>query len=123
MRQRIRHFPQHGSTAGKLLMNRFHPIRPEPVSILLILYNNQFEKPQKNLYQRSQFTEMILPCEIPQLDIPDVGSNHIYYFFSFQSIKSFRYKRYIQTACFKIIKTDKYLYNYCLLYFPRCTIS
>ena len=26
---------------------------------------------------RSQFTEMILPCEIPQLYIPDVGRNHI----------------------------------------------
>ena len=24
-----------------------------------------------------QYTEMILPCEIPQLDIPDVGRNHI----------------------------------------------
>ena len=26
--------------------------------------------------QRSQFTEMILPGEILQLDIPDVGRNH-----------------------------------------------
>ena len=36
----------------------------------------------KNLLQRSQFTEMILPCcEISQLDNPDVGRNHILYFF------------------------------------------
>ena len=29
---------------------------------------------------KNQFTEMILPGEIPQLDIPDVGRNHILYF-------------------------------------------
>ena len=28
-----------------------------------------------------KFTEMILPREIPQLDIPDVGKNHILQFF------------------------------------------
>ena len=47
---------------------------------------------------------MILPCEIPQLDIPDVGGNHILKFyncFSFQSVKSFQYKRLIHTACFR----------------------
>ena len=31
--------------------------------------------PQKPV--ASQFTEMILPCEVQQLDIPDVGRNHI----------------------------------------------
>ena len=41
---------------------------------------------------------MILTCEIPQLDIPDVGRNHILYFFLFQPVKSFQYKRFIQTA-------------------------
>ena len=35
----------------------------------------------KDLQQRSQFTKMILPCEIPQLDIPDVGRNQILEFF------------------------------------------
>ena len=42
---------------------------------------------------------MIIPFEIPQLDIPD---NHVLYFFSFQSVKSFQYKRFIQTACLLI---------------------
>ena len=41
---------------------------------------------------------MTLPCEIPQLDIPDVGRNHIL-FFLFQLVKSFQYKEFIQTAC------------------------
>ena len=31
----------------------------------------------KNLQKRSKFTKMILPCEIPQLEIPDVGRNHV----------------------------------------------
>ena len=31
----------------------------------------------KNLQQKSLFTEMILACEILQLDIPDVGRNYI----------------------------------------------
>ena len=31
--------------------------------------------------QRSQFTEMIIPCQIPQLDIPNDGRNHILEFF------------------------------------------
>ena len=26
---------------------------------------------------KSQFTKMILPCETPQLDIPDVDRHHI----------------------------------------------
>ena len=30
---------------------------------------------------QSQFTEMVLPCEIPQPDILDVGRNHIQFFF------------------------------------------
>ena len=38
---------------------------------------NKKLKTSKNLYQRSQFTEMIFPCEIPQPDIPDVSRNHI----------------------------------------------
>ena len=33
-------------------------------------------KALKNLLQRSQFTEMSLPCEIPQLDITVVVRNH-----------------------------------------------
>ena len=52
------------------------------------------------LQQRSQFTEMILPSDIPQLDIPDVDRNRMFFnFFSFQSVKSFQYKRFIETAC------------------------
>ena len=42
---------------------------------------------------------MLFPCEITQLDIPDVGRNTILLFFSFQSVKSFHFKRFIQAAC------------------------
>ena len=35
----------------------------------------------KNLYQRSQFTEMILRCEIPQPDIPMWAEIIFYNFF------------------------------------------
>ena len=43
---------------------------------------------------------MILPWEMPQLDIPDLGRNIFYNFVSFQSVQSFQYKRFIQTAYF-----------------------
>ena len=52
----------------------------------------------------SQFTEVILPCEILQRDIPDMWTEIIFYnFFLFQSVYH-QYKRFIQTACFPELK-------------------
>ena len=45
---------------------------------------------------------MILPCEIPQLGIPDVGRNHILLFFLVPVRKIIQYKRFIQTACLSL---------------------
>ena len=41
-----------------------------------------------------------LPYEIPQLDILMWAESMFYNFFTFKSVKSFQYKRFIQRACF-----------------------
>ena len=72
---------------------------------------------------RSQFTEMILTCEIPHLDIPDVGRNHMLYFFSFQAVKSFQYKRFIQSACLKkVFELHKERVEYETHHFHLCKL-
>ena len=59
---------------------------------------------RKDLQQRSQFTDMVLPCEIPQLDIPDMWAEIIFYnFFSFHSVNHFSTRDFfIQLVCFAI---------------------
>ena len=61
------------------------------------------KKPERTCSKGSQFTEMILPCEIKQIDIPDVGRNHILYFlFSFQSVKIISVQEIYSDSLFEI---------------------
>ena len=57
---------------------------------------------RKNLQQRIQFTEMISLVRYRNQIFPMWEEIIFYNFLSFQSVKSFQYKRFLQTACLMV---------------------